>query len=196
MNSTPFHFDVATRRYFFIKLPDGEVAKEMIVRAEHVRAFVCRDLGIDSRIVWIHPIAPSSKREPPKANCDEEMDVIVRLERNTTGGFTPSKISLHEIWIFSQPEEVPHLEGTIAHELRHAWQKEHHPEVFKYDEARSEADAYAYSYEVLKRYFASSGRLTDELRRIIDREEADMKEWFRGLYPHGEYKILYLRPPG
>ena len=85
------------------------------------------------------------------------------------------------------------MEGTIAHELRHAWQKQNIPDVFKNDEARSEADAYAYSYEVLRRYLASSGRLTDELKWKIDTQETDTKRWFYGMYPDGEYEILKVR---
>jgi len=172
------------------------MAEEMVVPAEDVRSFVCRDLKIDSRIVWIRRAPPGSKREPPRVNCDEELDDIVRLKKDTTGGFTPSNFSLRQVWILSDPKELPHLEGTIAHELRHAWQKENIPEVFKYDEAGSEGDAYAYSYEVLKRYFASSGRLTDELRWKIDTQETNTKRWFHSMYPDGEYKILNLRSPG
>jgi uncharacterized protein YjaZ len=154
---------------------------------------VCGDLRIDSRIVWIRPASPSSKREPRKEASDEELDDFVRLKKDTTGGFTPWNFFLREIWILSQPKEFPHLEGTIAHELRHAWQKQNIPDVFKNDEAQSEADAYAYSYEVLRRYLASSGRLTDELKWEIDKQETDTKRWFNGMYPDGEYKILNVR---
>jgi hypothetical protein len=198
MSGTPFHLDVAIKRYFFEKIAQSEVDKKMIARAEDVRSFVCPDLRIEPPgIVWIRPAPPTSKRGSLLADAFEERDAVVRLRENTTGGFTPCNYSLHEIWIRSDVTASPNLEYAVAHELRHAAQKKHCPEVFHDpDDARPEGDAYPYGYEVLKRYFASAGSLTDELRQEIDRQETETQRGFQNRYPHGEYKTIRCFPRG
>jgi hypothetical protein len=184
-----FHFDVVTKSYFFTKVAEDEVAGELIVRAEDVRAFVCRELKIDSQIVWIRPAAPISKNGPLKFDHEEELDTVVRLRRDTSGGLTPKNGQLHEIWIRTDLADCPHLEYAVAHELRHAAQKIYCPYAFG-DEGRAEGDAYPYGYEALKRYFRSSGGLSDELRQKIDTQEVETKKWFQREYPDGDYKIV------
>jgi hypothetical protein len=198
MSDTPFHLDVATGRYFFEKIGQSEVDKEMIARAYSVVAFVCPDLRIEPpRIVWISPAPPTSKGGAFKQDYQEELDDVVRLRKDTTGGFTPSNHRLREIWIRSDLTACPNLEYVVAHELRHVAQKKHCADVFHDpDDARAEGDAYPYGYEVLKRYFTSVGRLTDELRQKIDRQETETQRWFQACYPHGEYKIIQCFPRG
>lgn len=198
MSPVPLHLEVATGRYFFMKVPNEEVAKEMIARAEDVHAFVCLDLRIEPpRIVWIRPAAPTSKSEPPKFDHEEELDAVVRLRRDAPGGLTLKNRRLHEIWIRSDLTTHPNLEYVVAHELRHAAQKKHCPEVFyDDDDGRAEGDVYPYGYEVLKRYFASAAHLTDELRQEIEGQEIKTQEWFETRYPDGEYKMIQCTPRG
>jgi len=194
MSGTPFHLDVATGRYFFEKVAPSEVDREMIARAEDVRAFVCPDLRIEPPgIVWIRPASPASKRGALKKDYEEELDPVVRLRDDVPGGVTPSNYSLNEIWIRSAPKACPNLEYVVAHELRHAAQKKHCSGVFS-DTNQAEGDAYPYGYEILKQYLASAGRLTDGLGQEIDRQEAETQKWFRIRYPRGEYKTIRCFP--
>ncbi len=196
MSGSPFHLDLATGRYFFTKIQDADVDRNTIARAEDIRAFVCPDLRIQSpRIVWILPAPPTSKRGALKFDHEEELDSVVRLREDTAGGLAPKNCQLHEIWIRSDVTGCPNLEYVTAHELRHAAQKKHCREVFD-DEPRAEGDAYPYGYEVLKRYFASAGRLNDELRQEIDRHETETQKWFLTRYPDGVYKTIQCVPRG
>src|SRR5689334_1719916 len=108
MSDTPSHLDVATGRYFFGKVHSSEMDREMIARAEDVRAIVCPDLRIEPpEIVWIRPPPTTSKRGPLKKDYEEELDAIVRLRHDTPGGVTPSNYSLNEIWIRSDLSACP-----------------------------------------------------------------------------------------
>ena len=111
MTDTPFHLDVAIKRYFFEKIAQSEVDKKMIARAEDVRAFVCPDLRIEPLgISWIRPAPPTSKPGALKKDYEEELDAVVRLRDDTPGGVTPSNYSLNEIWIRSDLTAFPDLE--------------------------------------------------------------------------------------
>jgi len=168
----------------------------MIARAEDVRAFVCPDLRIEPPgIVWIRPSPTTSKRPPLRKDYEEELGSVVRLRDEVPGGVTPSNYSLNEIWIRSGLKACPDLEYVAAHELRHVAQKKHCREVFS-DKTRAEGDAYPYGYEVLKRYFAFAGRLTNELRQEIDKQGVETQRWFQAQYLHGEYKTVDCVPRG
>lgn len=52
----------------------------------------------------------------------------------------PKNRELNEVWIRADLLDWPELECAVAHEVRHAWQKSSHPEVFA-DDCRAEADA-------------------------------------------------------
>ena len=184
-------------RYFFEKIQGEELDTTTIACAEDVSAFVCPDRIERPKIVWIRPAPPTLKSGPLKFDDQEELDAVVRLRENTTGGFTPCHYSLHEIWIRSHVTASPNLEYAVAHEIRHAAQKKHCPEVFRdRDDARPEGDAYPYGYEALRRYFASANRLTDELRQEIDRQEIEAQRWFQTRYPHGESQDVECFPRG
>lgn len=196
MSGAPFHYDPAIKRYFFKKVPDSEVEKTLIARAQDVRAFVCPELRIEPpKIVWLRPAPPNAKREPLKFNYQEELDAIVRVPIDVQNGTGVTPQNLDEIWIPSDLTAHPNLEYVVAHELRHVAQKKHCPDVFA-DRCRAEGDAYPYGYEVLKQYFAAAGRLTDELRQELDRQETETQKWFPTSYPHGEYKTVQCLPPG
>lgn len=194
MSDTPFHLDVATGRYFFTKVQDAEADRNMIARAEDVRAFVCADLRIEPpRIVWIRPAPPTSKHGALKFDHEEELDPVVRLREDARGGYTPKNPQLHEIWIRSDLAACPDLEYVVAHELRHVAQKEHFLDVFKV-ECRAEGDACPYGYEVLKRYLESKGSLTPELREQIDRQRTATQSWFQTRWPVGVFQIIQSGP--
>jgi hypothetical protein len=195
ISGTPFHLDIATGRYFFTKVQDAEVDRNMIVRAEDVREFVCADLRIElPKIVWIRPAPPTSKSGPLKQNYQEELDAVVRLQNDTPGGVTPSNYSLREIWIRSDLTARPALEYAVAHELRHVWQKKHCRDVFQ-DECRAEGDAYPYGYEVLKRYLELRGGLSTELREEIDEKRARAGAVYRDRWPVGTFEAIQCDPP-
>ena len=194
MSGTPFHLDVGIERYFFEKISQSEVDKKMIARAEDVRAFVCPDLKIEPpRIVWIRPAPPSSKRGALKNNSEEELDLVVRLQGDTAGGFTPWNFALNEIWILSNLKDIPDLEYTVAHELRHMWQKKNCQEVFK-DPCQAEGDAYPYAYDALKRYLEATGRLTAERRKQIDEKRTSAQDEFRKACPDAVFGIIKYSP--
>lgn len=196
MSGTPFHLEPTTGRYFFEKIAQSEVDTQTIARAEDVRAFVCPDLKIEPpQIVWIRPAPTALKRVPLKKDYEEELDLVVRLGHDVPGGATPYNYSLREIWIRRDLTAFPDVEYAVAHELRHAAQKKHCPEVFN-DRPRAEGDAYPYGYAVLKRYFASANRPTDNLRQGIDRQGAETRKWFQTCYPSGEYKTIRCFPRG
>ena len=194
MSRTPFHLDVITGRYFFAKVQDADVDRNMIARADDVRAFVCPDLKIEPpKIVWVRPAPPTLKRGVVKFDYQEELDPVVRLRKDITGGCTPSNWALHEIWILGDLKAFPDLEYAVAHELRHAAQKKNCPDVFK-DECRAEGDAYPYGYEALERYLDSRGSLTTELRKEIDKKRTMAQAVFRYGCPDGVFEIIKCNP--
>ena len=185
----PFHRDTATGRYYFRKISDEEADKNLIARAESVRAFVCPDLKIKPpMIVWICPAPPTSKSGQLKFDHEEDLDPVVRL-RDTGGGYTPKNPRLHEIWIRSDLTAFPDSEYVVAHELRHAWQKKYCRDIFE-DPCRAEGDAYPYGYEVLKRYLESNGRLSTELREEIDEKRARARLVYRDRWPAGSFEVI------
>ena len=159
----------------------------MALRARGALEFVCRELRCHApSLVWICPTSPALKSEPLKFDYEEELDAIVRLTQDTTGGFTPWNHSLHEVWILSTRDACPHLEFAIIHEVRHAYQKKFCRDVFE-DPGRAEGDAYAFGYALVRRYFSS---IQIELMEAIDRQEAETRQWFQSKFPQSAYGIV------
>jgi hypothetical protein len=192
MSGTPFHLDVATGRYFFTKVQDAEVDRNMIVRAEDVREFVCADLRIElPKIIWIRPAPPTSKSGPLKQNYQEDWTPLLDYETTPLGAL-PRPTTPYGIR--SDLTARPALEYAVAHELRHVWQKKHCRDVFQ-DECRAEGDAYPYGYEVLKRYLESRGGLSTELREEIDEKRARAGAVYRDRWPAGTFEAVQCDPP-
>jgi hypothetical protein len=87
--------------------------------------------------------------------------------RDVLGGYCPQWRKLRQIWI--RPElNLRGLVFTVTHETRHTWQKDKDTLLFE-DECRAEFDAYAYGFDVTKRYLALNNCLTREVEAEIDR---------------------------
>ena len=58
------------------------------------------------------------------------------------------------------------------------------------EECRAEGDAYAYAYNVLKRFLASKCGLTQEIEAEIDEKRNQARSVFEREWPNGRFEVI------
>jgi hypothetical protein len=187
------HYDPALRRYCFQKISSTEIEVELRQRAEDVVAFVSKDLDIaPPEVIWIRPSSPTSATSALGTDPLQWKDHIhpeyARVLRDILGGYSPQWQGLRQIWI-RRELDFRGLVFTVAHETRHIWQKDKDRALFE-DECRAEFDAYAYAFDVTKRYLAMNDCLTLEVEAEIDRNREAARSELERQWPGGRFEAI------
>lgn len=159
-NPKPNHYDPKCMRYWFRKVPYSDIPEEALLLAAEALSFFSGDLQITDlspRIAWIQP-------EEWKVATNEDSDARAFARKTETpfscdcflisatdfDGFVTDE-STREILIRTC---CLHLPWTIAHELRHLYQKKISG-LRVLDGEEYESDARSYADEALNRFTAT-----------------------------------------
>jgi hypothetical protein len=170
-NPTPNHYDPTCMRYWFRKVPSSDIPEETVRSAAEALSFFSQDLQIadlSPRIAWIQPeewtvaakeyedACAFARKTGTPFSCDCTPIPATDFDGYVTGEST-QEILIRTCCL--------HLPWTIAHELRHLYQKKISGSRVL-DGEGSESDARSYADEALNRFTGTQCHRvkTEELR--------------------------------
>ena len=173
------HYDCDRKTFCYRKVTHETVRPDLRASVESVATFALKDLGLDITalhisLVWVESvpwtkypqsIQPMSHEAAERST--EYFDRPVDLLAYTPGGQS------NELWFRSDVEASLEFETTVAHEVRHLFQKINCRDVFD-DKPNAEADANDYAFDAISRHLNQVGKLTAEIRERLrqGREQA------------------------